>query len=472
MKKLLLLAIIIGFGLEAFAQNNLPGPVKVRKAGKYILLDVTDSTMVDFNNQIKLYQTGDTLYLLTKTHQVLAKFAPDTVYFITGIGIGGSNIGDTLIFSDGSEIRLGTNAIELFSYNSGGRTVQVYDLDNLATLSASRIYLNTTDTTDAIYPGMIAYKSDGNYYSYNGVLEKWEQINGGGGGSGSGTVTTDLNQIAVGSGTDAVGGSSKFTTSANGDTIKIDNSTHGAIFKLPVDNGTSYSYFSFKVKNSANAFNINSDYLSTGNSNSWRLLNSTPSSTNPNLIPRGDATTTGVGSYGIGYLSLIAVGSEEVRISSSRIILYDSTELGFVPKVNRTRYSGISHTGSFYPDSTSNQGFMLSYSPFPSIDEYWKDQQPVWNSSIKGYENELAYYYRDRKEIKKTYGIEHLSLGLQIGALMSAREMDLRFIIQLKEKTEKIDVLENELRKANSDLDDLKDRMSKLEQAFIKLSAQ
>lgn len=96
MKRSLLIIITVLLSWQCYTQTgqNIPGPVTIRKAGKFITLDVTDSSMIDLNNRIKLYQTGDTLYILTKTHILLAKFAPDTVRFSTGPGYSGGGSGE------------------------------------------------------------------------------------------------------------------------------------------------------------------------------------------------------------------------------------------------------------------------------------------------------------------------------------------------------------------------------------------
>jgi hypothetical protein len=93
MKKLFLFAAVIILSLSVFAQNKLPGPVIIHKAGKTILLDVTDSTMIKLNDRVKICQIQDTLFFLTRTNLVIAKFAPDTVWFVTGAGYGGSGSG-------------------------------------------------------------------------------------------------------------------------------------------------------------------------------------------------------------------------------------------------------------------------------------------------------------------------------------------------------------------------------------------
>ena len=103
MKRSLLIIITALLSWQCYAQigQNIPGPVTIRKAGKFITLDVTDTTMIDMNNRIKIYQTGDTLYVLTKTHQILAKFAPDTVWFATGPGYSGVEVFTELIYAIG-----------------------------------------------------------------------------------------------------------------------------------------------------------------------------------------------------------------------------------------------------------------------------------------------------------------------------------------------------------------------------------
>ena len=124
-----------------------------------------------------------------------------------------NSIADTIRFKNGSQIRYGTNSVELFPYNTGGRFVAAMDLNGKATLVTSQIEFNYNDTTYGA-AGRMVHKADGYYYGYSDVLHRWVQFGGSGTGGGTGTVTTTgypgSGMIATFSGASSVTGSSNF----------------------------------------------------------------------------------------------------------------------------------------------------------------------------------------------------------------------------------------------------------------------
>jgi hypothetical protein len=127
----------------------------------------------------------------------------------------------------------------------------------------------------------------------------------------------------------------------------------------------------------------------------------------------------------------------------------DSVYLPYA-KSGAERWLGLSRTGAVFSDTLTNGGFMLTMK-IPTIKEHMEDQK----------DGEISWYHKDKSgKIIKTYGLTDISPMSQLQALMTAQEQSFRYIEELETKLED-EQKENE---------DLKNRISIIEQVLLKNS--
>ena len=268
------------------------------------------------------------------------------------------------------------------------------------------------------------------------------EIAGGGGWTKVGSsIYPTLTADNVGIGTSTV--TSKLTVSGN-------ISASGVLYGASLAIGTSNSYtiagasgdMTFWTPNASMVFD--ESYYTTGAEEYFGRLNVagirlTPSNDAPVSPAEGDIrwlNSANAPQYYSGTAWTDFGGSLTSHITDSLFLDY----LG-----GGDVFLTLTTTNAIDTGTLVNAGFMLSLSPFPSVDEYFKDMQ----------NGELKWYYIDKKTktLKSQYGLTGLGPLNSTNALMGGIERSYRWIHELSEKNE---VLERELRKTQAELDTLK----------------
>jgi hypothetical protein len=150
-----------------------------------------------------------------------------------------ATIGDTVIFSNGS-MMWSPNGHDIYFKPALAETSTIihHNADGTVSLMLDELWFGTEKDTTSGYAGKVRFKSsDGHYYGYgNG---KWQQLDGGGIGTGSGIVETDAYQIAVGNGTNSVGGSTDMIKSGNTNMLMQLHNTSNSNTYTGVNSGNS-----------------------------------------------------------------------------------------------------------------------------------------------------------------------------------------------------------------------------------------
>ena len=73
----------------------------------------------------------------------------------------------------------------------------------------------------------------------------------------------------------------------------------------------------FTVGGGLNTLYYSSAGFRDADNNSWGLLNEAPSATNPNIVPRYNELTSGIGAYAVGTVSVIASSTEHMRFDGA-----------------------------------------------------------------------------------------------------------------------------------------------------------
>lgn len=184
--------------------------------------------------------------------------------------------------------------------------------------------------------------------------------------------------------------------------------------------GTSYIY-EYPSTSNFLMFNMSGQtraYLTTAGATNG-LFSCTYFQSSQTTDPASAATSEGIFYYnsvsktmrysdGTSWLDIGATGSGTFA---------DTVRLNYESTSNKTRWVGISHTKGLYADSTSTASYGLDI------------KLKSAGQALRRVDGEIAWLYKNENgDIRETYCFDTLSPGQQIGALMSAHEMDLRRI--------------------------------------------
>jgi hypothetical protein len=236
MKKVfIILLIIFGLIISACSQTVVRNALLIRIGNDTVYirangthLEIYSSDTTQFNNVIKflanveadqyinfkgadgtygaphprIYATGDTL-----------GFADENGSFFLRDLLAGISLVDTLIFTEGN-VKITSNTgspDDALRFSIDGDIVSIQNVDGENNVLSGIAELDLTPIATpplAVLGAIYCDADDSTFYQYDG--NNWVPLGTGGGGSGSGTVTTDLNQVAYGTGTNTVGGGSLF----------------------------------------------------------------------------------------------------------------------------------------------------------------------------------------------------------------------------------------------------------------------
>ena len=421
MKKLFILLVAMSFLAFLADINRLPGPVKILRGTNYITLDVTDTTMVDMNNRVKLMQKGDTLVILSD-EQEIGRISVDEVWWAAPGTINALSEVDTIQFTEGNVyVTANTGAPDdQIIFNVDGISSAIYNHTNKNIFTIHGISLSNGETAPPIaIEGLLYYNTTLNkILLYNGT--SWDTLSGGG-GTGDGTITGTISagKIPVGTGTDEIGEDADFTY----------NTTTGQMYvESAYYTKNARSYINPAVTN--NAGNI------------------------ANLLGTEVAFTSNAKMAQVNSLATARwYVKNDSTVTENYTVAKDSIYAKYIPTSNKTRWWAASHTKAFYVDSSSNSGFMIKWKERPSLKE-----------SMDTLNGEWKWYTFDENGIHEWKGIEDIPrLGLQLQSLMAGIEYNR---LELYDRDMRIEKLENEI----EELRELIDRPAKINAWWIAIS--
>lgn len=210
----------------------------------------------------------------------------------------------------------------------------------------------------------------------------------------------------------------------------------------------SANYFTFKFPNlysvtmEEKSYTTASQYYSQVNAG---IIHINPSNYTPNTPAEGDIRWLNSGNAPQYYsgTAWTNFGGLSSHITDTLFLDYlgDSTTADVWLTLTNTNAIDTAHT--------VNAGFMLTLSPFETVDVFMKDVELVNGS------NELKWMYWDvkTKSVKVNRGLAGLKPVQQINAIMAMVERSLKYNL---ENHEKLQTLESELRKTQYELDELR----------------
>jgi hypothetical protein len=288
-----------------------------------------------------------------------------------------------------------------------------------------------------------SYTYDGTYFRSNldTLADRdWVRNNAGGGDVYKVGTPVD-NQLGIWTGDGTIEG---VKIEFDGTNFELDT-----IHELRFKNNPKYfniyqpNYYSFRFGyNGSDIFDMRSTGFGGMNNDEPVLLLGGTTSTSPSLCPRRDDTNTGIGNAGSDQLSLIAGGSEGLRLETQAITVYDTIYGHYISCTDQPNWAvWDSLTGALTNDSTSDAGFGLTMEIPETIEEFMKDR----------YRNELAYYYEDNNgKIQKVYTLKGTGPGKTIQKLASRDEIIMRYVEKLEQQNkdllERVEILEEKLK--------------------------